>query len=629
MIGDRVANWRVMAVMVAGMAALGACPAWSSAETPLKILLADNSYDVAADGTYIQTYRFEFRPTNDAAARREAQQAVSYSPSLEDLTITEAYTQKPDGRRIPVAPSAIHDQLPRGGPDLASFSDQRQKVLVFPDVGGGDTLVYAWRRDVHKPVFPGQFMTSVYMSSNNPWGEMSLTVRAPASLALHTEAHDMAGSVEHDGAAVVYRWSASNPTPQSSNAAAVGPYDRLPRVFVSSFAGYQEFAAAYGGLANQKARVTPAIQALADRLTAGIADRHEQARVIYDWVSVNIRYVAVYLNMGALEPHEADAVIADGYGDCKDHVVLFNALLAARGIAAELVMINLGTHYTLSAPPTFAQLNHAITYLPEFGIYADTTAGTAPFGTLPFEEYGKPVVHAVASGIALRHVPTLAPGQATMELRTDATMDDDGAITGTTTTLAHGPFAVDLRRTAAWAEATGIANAAAAQLRALGTEGSGAFSFEPPNGLLASYAMSGQFQLDARAEIVEGDGFMPPTGLRVLTRPGDLLLGPLSMRKLADTEPTPCFAGRQREDIVLRLPKGRHLIRLPKKVILENSLLDYHSSWEMDGPSLVMHRELVSHPGGQLCIGAERRAAAEAMAVIRHDERRQIALADE
>jgi hypothetical protein len=28
-------------------------------------------------------------------------------------------------------------------------------------------------------------------------------------------------------------------------------------------------------------------------------------------------------------------------------------------------------------------------------MYVDTTAGVAQFGDLPFEEYGKPVVHAV------------------------------------------------------------------------------------------------------------------------------------------------------------------------------------------------------------------------------------------
>ena len=620
-----MAAWRIGIALMAIAVAASA----RAAEPPLTIVRSDNAFDVSPDGTYVQTYRFEFRPGNDAAARRDAQQAVGYSPSLEDFTITEAYTRKPDGRRVPVGPGAIHDQLPAGSADLASFSDRRQKVMVFPDVAGGDTLVYAWRRAVHRPVFAGEFMTSLFMPRTTPWADMTLTVRVPATMELHTETHGMEASVEPDGAANIYRWHASNPVPQPDDSAAVGPYDRLPRVFVSSFAGYRDFAAAYAALASPKARVTPPVQALADRLTAGVENRREQARLLYDWVSLNIRYVAVYLNQGALEPHDADAVLADGYGDCKDHVVLFDALLEARGITSELAIINFGAHYTLSGPPTFAQLNHAITYLPEFGLYADTTAGTAPFGTLPFQEYGKPVIHAAGRGPVLRRVPDLPAGVASTDLRTTATMGADGAISGTTTTVARGPFAVDLRRTAVWAEASGIANAAASQLRALGTEGSGAFAFDRPGALAPSFEMGGSFRLDARTDIVEGDSFVPPTGLRVLNRPGDQLLGPLGMRVLADDEPTPCFAGRQSEEISLTLPAGRHLARLPNGVEIDNALLAYRSRWSMQGDTLVVRRDLVSRPAATLCSGDVRKLAAQALAVIRRDERRQVALADE
>ena len=47
------------------------------------------------------------------------------------------------------------------------------------------------------------------------------------------------------------------------------------------------------------------------------------------------------------------------------------------------MLLNLDTAYTLSAPPTLAQINHVISYLPEFDLYADTTTGVAPFGVLP------------------------------------------------------------------------------------------------------------------------------------------------------------------------------------------------------------------------------------------------------
>ena len=58
------------------------------------------------------------------------------------------------------------------------------------------------------------------------------------------------------------------------------------------------------------------------------------------------------------------------------------ALLAAKGIASEAALINLGNAYSLADPPTMATLNHVILYLPEFDVYDDPTAASAAFGVL-------------------------------------------------------------------------------------------------------------------------------------------------------------------------------------------------------------------------------------------------------
>ena len=130
--------------------------------------------------------------------------------------------------------------------------------------------------------------------------------------------------------------------------------------------------------------VTPKIQAQADAITAGISDRRQQAQKLYEWVSARIRYVSVQLGRGAIVPHSAEAVLVNGYGDCKDHTVIYAALLKAKEIDSQIVLINLDNAYSLSDVPTLAQLNHAITWLPEFKLYVDTTIGVAPFGDLMF-----------------------------------------------------------------------------------------------------------------------------------------------------------------------------------------------------------------------------------------------------
>ena len=56
-----------------------------------------------------------------------------------------------------------------------------------------------------------------------------------------------------------------------------------------------------------------------------------------------------------------------------------------------------------------------------------------------FQEYGKPVVHATASGDALHHTPILPVGATSVSVKTSSRIDLSGRITGETKTVATGP----------------------------------------------------------------------------------------------------------------------------------------------------------------------------------------------
>src|SRR4029453_15667813 len=122
----------------------------------------------------------------------------------------------------------------------------------------------------------------------------------------------------------------------------VDPDDYGPRFYVSSMRSYEELGRAYSELVLPKLVVTPPIRELADRLTAGALDRRDEAERLYNWVSRNIRYVALEFGRGSIIPHEAGSVLARGYGDCKDHAVLLMTLLKARGVNSEIVLIDSG-----------------------------------------------------------------------------------------------------------------------------------------------------------------------------------------------------------------------------------------------------------------------------------------------
>ena len=61
---------------------------------------------------------------------------------------------------------------------------------------------------------------------------------------------------------------------------------------------------------------------------------------------------------------QAQAVLKNRYGDCKDHVVLLEALLAAVGIPSSAALVNSGNAYSMPAIGVVSPLNHVITYVP-------------------------------------------------------------------------------------------------------------------------------------------------------------------------------------------------------------------------------------------------------------------------
>ena len=85
----------------------------------------------------------------------EAKQAISYQSTLQDLAVVEAYTEKADGRRIDVDRHAIVTRDAAVGD--VDIHDEKIRLVIFPDVAVGDTVVLAVRRDIKKPIFPGQY----------------------------------------------------------------------------------------------------------------------------------------------------------------------------------------------------------------------------------------------------------------------------------------------------------------------------------------------------------------------------------------------------------------------------------------------------------------------------------------
>ena len=157
----------------------------------------------------------------------------------------------------------------------------------------------------------------------------------------------------------------------------------------------------------------------------------------------------------------------------------------------------------------------------------------------------------------------------------------DGRITGESVTEAAGPYATILRQLGAQVMAQGSERAATDRLRlsTIRDRGTSARSHWIRWSHDIGCPHTSRWMPGLACWKGTGSG---ATGMRLLSRPGDGLLGPLAMPTLPAGEPTPCWAGRQEEELLLALPAGYRPVRLPRPRLIETAWFTYQSRWSLD-----------------------------------------------
>jgi transglutaminase-like putative cysteine protease len=557
------------------------------------LLVDRQTYTLDQKGHWVALIEAERRANDAQAARNGGRIDISYHASLEKLEIVEAQTMKADGRRLPVAEDKIIDIAPQASREVAFYTDLRTRSIVFPDLQAGDSIRYAYRVTRLNDTWPGFSWEFVWL----PTVRVELAERIvdyPSSLPVDVAARQTEHRVETHGERIRHILSWSNRMPSEVETGTTSVYDWGARGTLSTFRSYAEIGEHYAGLHGDASRVTPEIEALANRIADGATEPRDVARRLYDWVTANIRYVGVEVGQGMLKPVSASETLVHRYGDCKAHVALLAALLAARGLASEPALINSSAaRYELAVPPV-PSFNHVILHLPGLELYLDTTATNASFGVLPWSEYDKPAVLAVPGGSRTARLPAERAEDNVAETYTTAVVGADGHVSGTTRETARGAIATDLRSFAAQVTAA----KASAQLRNFGTPGTGQWTKTSLSASASEAMLTGEFELADALDLAAGEALHPTVGLRFLVRPGAFLVG---VHDTPHKHPFRCHAGRQVETIEIRLPDGMQPSRLPSDRHWTTSIAEYRSSYAFADGMLKVHREFVAHPEGQVC----------------------------
>lgn len=564
--------------------------------------------------------------SSDAAVQRFSQYVVPYDSDLQTLTIDDAQTVHADGHAVSAdRRTAVFDRPAPATVTAPQFSSEHLRIVVFPATARGYTLRLGYTLTDRTPLFPGKFTEVATFPPTEVYDDAEETLDTPADMTIRIDTRGMQQvSDTTTGARRVrtyrYRTPPSGPVPPQADT--VSAVDAGPYLVATNFSDYAEVGRVYERTARPKATPSAAIRALADQITANVSDRRQQAALIYNWVSRNIRYLAVYVGTGPVVPHSADAVLHDGYGDCKDHVALFIALLDAKGIRADNVLVNLGNSYRLPNAPIWSVYNHAIAWLPEFGLFADTTDGFAPFGVLSFPASDKPVLD-TATGETL-HTPAQSGENSASSIDYAIKVRDDGNADLTGSIALSGQAAIRPARLLSQYTASRIGYDLLRQTGLTGTmhvigDNAGNAGNADKQGDTVRLELAGT---------IDDMAIMPgPAALAVPLMPnyGSIRsFADFILRQAWSPQDSPCGGTALREHYTVQLPADVKILAIPPDQHKASGELSYRTTYRRSGQTIEIERVLTRNFHTNVCSSAMLKQWSPLARDISNDLKRQI-----
>ena len=577
------------------------------------------TYTVNLDGSYKEEREISTLIETEDAVSTYGEKRISYTPKLESIQLLAAYTILPNGKRIQVPAKSIHTTIGELGRGGAVYSDQNSKVIIYPNVVVGSQLYIKYIKTCHTPLFAGQFAFRYIISPHLKSARTEININYDHRLNLQIDTKDVEGGALSDlGGMHRYRFTHRQEIklPMENDQIASGDY--APYVQASTFANYVELGAAYQGKLKQKVNVTTEIQKLANKLTLSTDNPKDQTRILYNWVSKNIRYVGSYIGNGGYVPHDSQTILSNRWGDCKDHVVILEALLAAKGIESSAVLINTGATYQLPRLAGVNAFNHVITYVPSLDLYLDSTAQFAPMGTLPSADLNKNVVLTALNKVG--KTPPMLAGENTAITHVTMKVLPDGKIQGSSQGIATGTTEIQLRQAQSAAQSLTQEKMAEILLDVFNLSGKGKVHSGDPNNLDIPLQVNATFTLDPVSNF-PGPGSMPiPAGVVYEAITSKIMVKPKDKFNF----PSLCHSSTNTNHYEIEFPANIKITHVPENVKYSDPTVQYTATYVLKGNKLEIDRELIIQNPGMVCGEAENELDKKFFPVFQRDMRAQV-----
>lgn len=329
--------------------------------------------------------------TDEEAVSDYSKLINSYNGYYNDSTIDFARVITPDGTVYNMQKDAISEVNANSDDYL---DDMKQVEFAIPQIKVGNIIEYQISESQIKPIIEGQYFSSLgfryikFLPQKNwlriePVLSTTNTLIVPKAVTLYFENRntDIKPQVSDSSAHKTYTWTMEGLAGiEMENG--MPPVDELqPVVYVSTMNDWEQVDSWYSKLFNPSLAQAQNVQTLAQTLFNGIDTDDKKVQAVFDYMQKNVRYIGAHVNRGGYQPHTAQEVLQNAYGDCKDQTTLIVALLREANIEAYPALVN-----TYSGSVQFENLpalnfNHMITYVPteNGGYWLDTSGLTGTF----------------------------------------------------------------------------------------------------------------------------------------------------------------------------------------------------------------------------------------------------------
>jgi tetratricopeptide (TPR) repeat protein len=398
----------------------------------------------------------QLKVNSEAGIKQVGVLRFSYESAVASLQINYLRVRKPDGSLVDTPVDNIQDMPSDITREAPFYSDIREKHAAVKGLSPGDVLEYSYTDTLEKPLIPGQFWIEFNFIRQNIALEEDLEVRFPRERSIKYKSLVAPPAMTEDVTTRIFRWTTSNPKVESTDSTdhprrtaleQIQGRNRQPDVRLSSFQSWDEIGRWYESLQHERVAVTPEIAAKAAALIKNASDENAKLHAIYNYVSLQFRYIGIAFGIGRYQPHSAAEILGNQYGDCKDKHTLVAALLTAAGFHVHPALINTTRDIDPDVPAP-SQFNHVISVVERDGqlIWLDTTTEVGPFGyLLPQLLDKKALVMAEGKPAQLLTTPAQLPFKWIEQFKLDGKLDKDGTLEAKVERTERGDGEVILR----------------------------------------------------------------------------------------------------------------------------------------------------------------------------------------